>query len=332
MKFRYYSLLIGVLFLVSCEKKLPNVPNPSFDVSTESSSYEAGSTVNFKITGDANIVSFYSGEPLNEYAYKDGRVVDAGNAGAQLSFMSAMTSGTQGVLSATVPPQLKVLASTDFNGNYDMAGIQSATWIDITSKFKYAVNATATTSNPTPPGTPVDISDLMVADRPIYIAYKYTTMPQATNGIARNWQITSFVMTSNKDISVAGPAIKPVIANLLGAGFRLVDQNPITAPARSSLTSTSINLFGNVYDSVNDPGNDPLSENWAISRPIFTNKIDMGQDKPIGIKDQAMNTTFTEYSYKYTQPGTYKATFVALNVNLDDRKEIVKEITITITP
>lgn len=332
MKLRYYNLLAGLLLMASCEKELPNVDTPSFDVSTESTSYKAGTVVKFKITGTAGIVSFYSGEPLKDYAFRAGRVVEAGNAGARLSFMSAVTGGTQGTLSATVPPQLKVMASTNFSGNYDMTSIQAATWSDITSRFRYAINNTAVTSNPTPPGGPVDISDLLVADKPIYIAYKYVTLPQGVNGTARTWSITSFTLTSNKDISVAGPAINPAITNYLGAGFRLVDQNPVTAPARSSLTTTTISLLGNLYDAVNDAGNDPLSENWAISRPIFTNTIDLGPDKAVAIKDQAKAIALTEHTHTYTQPGTYKATFVALNANLHDSKEIVKEITITITP
>ncbi|WP_162141679.1 DUF5017 domain-containing protein [Pedobacter heparinus] len=332
MKLKYYNLLAGVLLMISCEKELPGVDTPSFDVSTEALSYKVGSVVKFKITGSANIVSFYSGEPLKDYAFRAGRLVDAGNAGAKLSFMSAVTGGTQGTLSNTVPPHLKVVASTNFSGNYDMTSIQAATWLDITSRFRYAINNTAVSSNPTPPGVPVDISDLIVAGKPIYIAYKYVTLPQAVNGTARTWSITSFQITSNKDISVAGPAINPIVTNYLSAGFRLVDQNPLTAPARSSLTTTTINLLGNLYDAVNDAGNDPLSENWAISKPIFTNTIDLGPDKPVAIKDQAKATALVEHTYTYTQPGTYKATFVALNVNLDNRKEIVKEITITVTP
>ncbi|WP_316812703.1 DUF5017 domain-containing protein [Pedobacter heparinus] len=332
MKLRYYNLLAGVLLMASCEKELPSVDTPSFEVSTASTSYKVGSVVKFNITGTAGIVSFYSGEPLKDYAFRAGRIVDAGNAGARLSFMSAVNLGTQGTLSATVPPHLKVMASTNFSGNYDMSSIQAATWSDITSRFRYAINNTAITSNPTPPGLPVDISDLIVAGKPIYIAYKYVTLPQGVNGTARTWSITSFQVISNKDISVAGPAINPTITNYPGAGFRLVDQNPVTAPARSSLTTTTINLLGNLYDAVNDAGNDPLSENWAISKPIFTNTIDLGPDKAVAIKDQAKATALIDHTYIYTQPGTYKATFVALNANLHDSKEIVKEITITITP
>lgn len=329
MKFKYYNLLAGLLFMASCEKGLPEVEAPDFNVTAKSATYKVGDAVTFDISGQADIVSFYSGEPLKEYAYKDGRVVDATNAGAQVSFTTVVIGGTQGTLSTTVPPQLSAMASTDFNGKYDMASIQSASWSDITSRFRYSMSPTAFA-----PSTVVDISDILTAapGKPVYIAYKYVTKPQAVNGTARNWQIQSFVITSKKDIGTASIATLPTITNLLNAGFRLVDQNPVTAPARSSLTSTTLSLLGNLYDGANDAANDPLSENWAITKAINTNTIDLGPDRPTAIKDQATSVVLAEYTYAYTKPGVYKATFVASNNNVDGSKELVKEITITITP
>lgn len=327
MKFKYYNLLAVLPFLASCEAGLPEVAAPDFNVTTKSTTYKAGQVITFDMTGDAHIVSFYSGEPLKEYAYKNGRVVDAGNAGAKVSFTTAVVNGTQGVLSATVPPHLSVMASTNFSGSYNMTGIQSATWTDITSRFRYSLSPTVFA-----PSTVADLSDLIVAGKPIYIAFKYVTLPQAINGTARNWQIESFVMTSNKNIGTSEIPTIPTITNLLGAGFRIVDQNPISAPARSVLTATRISLLGNLYDAVNDPGNDPLSENWAVSKPIVTNTIDLGPDKSVAIKDQVKATALISHTHTYSKPGTYKATFVAANLNREDRKEVVKEVTITVTP
>lgn len=329
MKFKYYSLLTGLLFfLVSCEKDLENVTTPTFDVSTASTTYKVGDKIKFDITGEANIVSFYSGETLKEFAYRDGRIVDATGKGATLSFSTSVTGGTQGLLSATVPPQLEVKVSTKFNGNYTLSDIQSpsAEWTDITSSFKYSQNGTALGSGVK------DISDLIVAGKPIYFAFRYVTKPQAVNGTARNWKITAFSVNSKANISVSGPAVNPNVVNQFFAGFRLIDQNPVTAPIRSSLTNTIMSLWGNLYDPVNDPGNDPQSEHWAISRPISVNSIDLGGDKGVSIKEQMKTVALKEHIYTYTQPGIYKATFVALNVNLHNRKEIVKEITITVTP
>ncbi len=329
MKFKFYNLLLVLLILASCEKGLPEIEAPDFNVTATSATYKVGDVVTFDISGKADIVSFYSGEPLKEYAYKSGRVVDAANAGAEVSFRTIVVGGSQGTLSTTVPPHLSVMASMDFNGEYNMTSIQSATWTDITSRFRYSVSPTVFAAS-----TVADISDILatVPGKPVYIAYKYVTRPQAINGIARNWQIQSFVVTSKKDIGTPEMPTIPTITNLLNAGFRLVDQNPVSAPARSSLTSTTLSLLGNLYRAVDDPGNDPLSENWAISKAINTNTIDLGPDRPTAIKDQATTVVLTEHTYTYTKPGVYKAVFVASNNNVDESKEVVKEVTITITP
>jgi hypothetical protein len=224
------------------------------------------------------------------------------------------------------PPQLRLLVSTDYNGKYDFASLGSATWTDITSRFNFSTSTAFQQSGS------VDISDILVPGKPVYFAYKYTTLPQATNGTARNYQIESFTLTSKKDIGTSDMPVTPIISNLLSAGFRLIDQNPATAPARSSLLATRISLLGNLYDPINDSENDPQSESWAISRPINTSTIDLGIDKAAAIRDQVQAAALTSHTYTYAKPGVYKATFVASNLTKNDRKDVVREITINVTP
>jgi hypothetical protein len=38
------------------------------------------------------------------------------------------------------------------------------------------------------------------------------------------------------------------------------------------------------------------------------------------------------YTYTYKTPGTYKAYFVASNNSIDETKQMVKEVDVTITP
>ena len=322
--------MAGLLLMVSCDTDLPEIATPAFDVTTESLTYKKGDKVIFKFTGDANIISFYSGERQKQYSNRSGTVVDAKGAGATLSFTSAVSGGTQGVLSTTVPPQLKVMASTNFNGNYDFASVQAATWTDITSRFSYSTTTTFVTSTPVVvPAAPVDISDLIVTGKPLYIAYKYILQPQFVNGTARNWQIQSFLVTSKKDI---GASALPTIVDQPMAGFRLVEQNPLT-PSRSAIIPTGtarVSLLGYLYD-VLAPSIDPAGETWAISKGIDTEKILVAPDPSLPIKNPVA-VKMTQYEYIYATAGTYTATFVASNNNLEGGKEVVKEIKLTITP
>lgn len=353
-------MLLGALLMASCDKGLVVPDAPEFDATTESNTYKAGEEITFNIKGgDAQIISFYSGEPLNDYALKDGRTVDVTGAGATMEFQNSVQTGTQA-------NQLSVLYSTNFNGDYSsLASVKAATWTDITSRF--APLATSATFVPTAI-TPKDITDLIVPGKPIYFAYKYVTKPQATNGLARQWYIQTFAIKSKAKLDGTIPL---TITDLANAGFRIVDENKLTAPARSTITATRITLYGNeylhaglakfnpndpMYDPLNpiynprdpayqptaifpkfvpfdpaSPYNDPQSEHWAVSKAINTEKVELGPDKSTSIKGIS-TPVLTVHRYSYAKPGTYKAVFVASNNTIDDVKQVVKEITLTITP
>jgi len=356
MKFKYYNMLAGVLLMASCDKEIVTEA-PAFDVKTETITYKVGQEIKFDIKGgDAHVISFYSGEVLHDYALKEGRVIDVKGAGATMAFQSSVQVGTQA-------NQLTVLASTDFSGDYStLAKVKAATWKDITSRFKLGTSTAFLAS-----GT-IDISDLMLAGKPIYFAFKYVTKPQVANGLARQWFIQTFAITS---IAKLDNTIALNLTDQASAGFRIVDENKENAPVRSSITSTRITLYGNVYknpadpiyDSANpifdplnpiydprspsylptavrpiyvpydpaSPYNDPLSEHWAVSKPINAEKVDLGPDWSTSIKGIS-NPKLDVYRYTYTKAGTYKAVFVASNNSIDNVKQVVKEITLTITP
>ncbi|HEY0670102.1 MAG TPA: DUF5017 domain-containing protein, partial [Sphingobacteriaceae bacterium] len=225
MKFRYYSMLVGALFMASCDKDLKVAEAPDFDVTTESNTYKAGDKIKFNIKGgDANLIAFYSGEPLNDYDYRTGRIINIADTGATMSFSSSVQTGSQA-------DQLSVLYSTNFNGDYsNLASVKAAAWVDITDKFKLG------TSNKFVASGTLDISNLVVHGKPIYFAFKYITRPQATNGLARQWFIQSFAVNSKEKLD--GKTL--TIADLAQAGFRIVDENPENAPARASITNTRV--------------------------------------------------------------------------------------------
>lgn len=343
MKLKLYSLLLGTVLLASCSK-LPDTVAPEFEVTTSKPTYKVGEEVQFNFNGGADMIAFYPGQAPNDYAYKEGRVIDISEEGVELLFQTAVTLGTQ-------TNQLSVMASTDFDGNYDdFASVEKATWTDITSKFVYGTSTTFRASNTG------DLSDLVVPGKPLYIAFKYVTRPQKDNGVVRQWQIQSFVLRSKAQFNGA-----PItIANQVAAGFRIVDQNKINAPARSSITSTRVTLWGNLYKTKDDPMFDPAnpiydrlspsfdpeakfvpfdstsiyndypSENWAISAPLSVDQVDLGPDWSIAVKGK--ETQPKEFLHTYTAAGTYKAYFIATNGNKNGTQRVVKEVEVTIEP
>ncbi len=360
MKFRNYFMLSALLALISCTKTLDVKDAPDFTVSTDASTYKVNDLITFKIEGSADVISFYSGEVYRDYAFKDGRMVDVSGQKDSLSFNSGVTPGTP---AGTQLNQFSILASTDFSGNYnDLTSVKAATWKDITSRFTLGTNATLVKSSTQ------NITDLVVTGKPIYFALKYINSPQVMNGFARQWLIENFTLTS----SVRLNDVPVIITDQVHAGFRIVDQNPVNAPARSQVTTTRVTLYGPVYkdpkDAIfdptnpifdpknpiydpastqyiatavlpkfvaydpNSPYNDPLSENWAVSAPITLNKVDLGIDKAVAVRSSVYTVKPAIYTYRYAKPGTYKAVFVATNSTIDESKQVVQELDFTITP
>lgn len=316
MRFKLYILLLVPVALASCHKEVKvdlKEGTPTFDASlAASNTYKVGTDVVFNLSGKADLISFFSGELYHDYAFKDGRTIDITNP--TIAFTSALTGGTQA-------NQLTILSSTDFNGVYNdtlkapLTDIHAATWTDITSRFTLGTTATFVAS-----GTK-SISDLIVAGKPLYIAFKYITKPQAVNGAARTWMFQSFVLAGTSSVGTL------TLNDLTNAGFRIVDGNAATAPTTSSVVATRITMQGNAFT----PANDPQTECWAVSRSLNAGKIDTGPDYPVGIKGVA-NPTLTSYTYKYAKAGTYKVYFVAANANAYESKQVVKEVDVTITP
>lgn len=308
MKSSSYLILAGFFLIGSCEKIELTGGTPDFQVSTTGTTFKVGENVKFTLTGNPGLISFYSGENYREYAFKDGRLVTAGPL--NLSFTSAVTGGTQA-------NQLSVLASTDFDGNYnDFSRIRAATWTDITSRFALGTSATFLASGIK------DISDLRVAGKPLYIAYKYLARPQTANGVARSWMIQAFSFTSTTPLGTL------TIGDHSNSGFQIIRQIPDTSTVqRSGLTATRITLLGNTFSA----GNDPEHEIWAISKRFNPSEIDLGPDRPIPVKgnSDAMVESFT---YKFTKAGTYKVTFVGSNINVNESREAVQQLEIIITP
>lgn len=309
MKISYYVILYGLLVTTSCKKRIELTGGtPDFQVKTTATTFKVGDNVIFSFQGNPGLISFYSGELYREYTYKNGRTIATGPV--SLSFISAVTGGTQ-------PNQLSLIASTNFDGNYsDFTRVQAATWVDITNRFVLGTTTTFLSSGVK------DITDLIVAGKPIYLAYKYATKPQILNGTARTWMVQSFSMTSNTTIGTLP------LTDMSNSGFRIVQQIQDTSSVpRSSVTATRITLLGNTFSATNDPQH----EVWAISKAINAGQIDLGPDRPVPIKGNA-DPQLSSYTYKFTKPGVYKVSFVASNTNINESREVIQQLEITITP
>lgn len=304
-----YLLLPTLFIFTSCNSDIPlSLGIDEFGVSTEKNVYKIGEEVTFHLEGNADMITFYSGEIFHDYDFREGRIIQLDNA--SLSF----TTSKPTVWKAQ-EDQLKLMLSTDFNGDCsDFSNIEAATWTDITHLFKLSTTISFIHSGV------VDLSEYHVKDKPIYIAFRYilNTMDYGRPGV---WHFQNFSFSAN---SVLGPI---VLGDMETAGFQIVDMHPDKAPSRSKQTKTRVTLQG--YEQTED--NNIYTETWAVSTGFYLNDIDRGPDKPLSIKNLE-SSSLTSFNYTYHEPGTYKAVFVATNANIDNFTRTAKEVVVTVEP
>lgn len=303
---QYIIAILSFFILYGCTKT--EIDNPEFRVSTSGNTFVVGEEVTFHMSGIAGFLWFYSGEFGNEYAYKSGRMLETESVSVE--FQTRVQYGNQ-------PDQLSVLISSDFSGEYTVEAMRAATWIDISDHFTYATSTDYLSSGRS------DISDLVDREQPLYVAYRYTTRPQSVHGAQRTWTIRGFELHTTTELG------EQSLMNQQSGGWTLVQDGEIIESGRSSVSTSSgiITVRGN---NGSPETSNMYTESWAISKAVDLRTLNLGPDGSLPIKNMSDNMP-EEFKHIYTDPGTYKAVFVAANHEINGAKEVVREIDITIT-
>lgn len=300
-----YTVLITSAF--AC-KKLDDVKSPEFNVTTEKTTYKVNEQVDFNFTGNVDIISLYSGTIGNDYDYTDGRIM---TSKFLVNFDTQTIDGTQ-------TDQIAILLSKDFNKDYSINGVNQANWVDVSSKFRLATLADNRAWVNSGFG---DISEYLDLENPqtIYFAVKHRVRNQTVYGTGNINRVRNFKMLAANDIGETSVFTHSI------ANWNLFS-TPNKMPNRAALEATQMTLrngFGTTYVAEN-------TEDWVVSIPININpSTDMGPDLAIGVKNLAEKMP-KSYSKAFTKAGTYKVVFKAINQNIEGRKEIIKQILITI--
>ena len=300
-------LVLLAAVISSCTKNVLNTPD--FDVTADKTTIVKGDAVVFSFQGSPDNISFWSGETGRVYETRNN--VTATGAVNRLSFttlVANLAAGNTGQVN-----NLKLLVSTDFSGKVDSASIRKATWTDITTRAKLATSATAL------PSDTITVSDLATARDTMFIAFKYQSTTNSTASRGRSWTMAKFIYQNKfPDGSI-------FTHYTLDTDNRLSGFNQFSYKGTSTKDSLvwsvgTTNVFPSGVDNLSD-------EDWLISKPFKTSS--RNPDKAVGIKNN--QGTLDTYTYKFLKPGTYVVTFVANNAGAEGVKEVVKQITITVT-
>ncbi len=328
------------LLLFSCKKV--DVDEPvDFVVNSDKITYKAGDTATFTFSGKADLITFFSGEIGRRYENRTRRIA------AGIPRLSFQTNMTQGVLAN--PDSIRLYVTTNLRG-YDSTNVVNANWVDITNrntKWPVALTTTFTSSDT------INLSEFNTADS-INIAFRVINKQYAT-AAQRRWQVQNLVLTN----TLPDGRITNLFSTFANTGW--VQANIKNNPA-PNLTATTNNFHAwnvgqagvnalnstllissracnsngipiqTAYPITFDPStanNMAENDDWLITSAV--NLKTTNPDVGAGIK-RATDATLKTYRYRFATPGTYVVTFLAQNQALNVIKEVVKQITITVTP
>lgn len=302
MKKIYIILLAFVV--MSCSKDI-KLESPDFDVQVEKQTYKVGDTIRFNFSGRAENVTFYSGKDGANYEFRDRTTVEG--VIPKLSFTSVYGSGTQ-------YDNLKVMTSTNLQA-FTKAAVIAADWKPVPDDriiWHTAPGQTVSSGS-------IDLSDHVEDGAPLFIAFKHVGYTSATKPIG-NRLIQKFDVTAELPDGSSS-----VVTSLLTAGWALFD-------IKNATRNWALNFTASVPDlrMVGGGTNEPEIEDWAVTKPLYFNKVTPDIGKPI---QYISGNVLSHYDFaEYNKPGTYNVVFVASNANADGQKSIVKQLEITIEP
>ncbi|MFD1255429.1 DUF5017 domain-containing protein [Mucilaginibacter terrae] len=302
MKKILLPLLAVALLATACNKV--KLKQPDFNAETNKLTFKVGDTVRFNLSGTADYIYFFSGEVGSEYE-KRSEYMSPVNGKPEFEFTSNVQFGT-------ATNNLSVLVSSNFSGINDAANISKATWTDVTSRAVLGTSATNLASGV------ISVNDLAMDSKPLYVAFKYLSNSPETLK-QRQWTVGGFKFRSIFN----NGKITTLAADNVGGAFTSVDLNG--GNASWVVNSSNLSHLGL------DIGL-PADEDWAISKAFDLKKITADAANVITIKTASTGFVVPQFTYIYTTPGTYKATFAVRNANADGVEESLKEITITVTP
>ncbi len=323
---KYIILRISLLAIVftSCTKE--EVNDLAFDITTDLPAawiYTVKDSVKFNISGNPDVIYFYSGE--NGFNYDNRDRTSRSDGSLKLSFQIRVDN-VDG-FAALASGNFKVVASTNFTGVYstsadlnvaasaDSATLNAANWVDITNRFTIPTSGTPSLFYNSGEAS---INDLITnPNNPIYIAFLYKG--NSTGALGANGITIGSLLFYNKYADGTQVNYNLVPGGTVSTVWKVVKAaNSLNSWATSSTQLKFTSALTTAY-----------SEDWALSNAFFPNLAI--PDKAVPIKN-VTNSPISQFRYKFSKPGDYKVVFVGSNNGVSNQKVKIKTFVITVNP
>ncbi len=282
-------LLIGG---VGCKKF--TLTAPDFNVEVTTLNYKVGDTVNFNCSGNADYVTFYSGE----IGYNHDFINRTSSLGTpQLQFISF-------VQNANTIDSLQLKATNNLR-SWDAEGISNANWTDITNR------AILSTGKDSTPSGIVRLNDFAFNDS-FVLAFRYSGFVGSAYPVASKW-------------TIRGVTISNVLADSSNYTLATIGTCYWTGISTCDTSNWYLNQQANYIQTTRKA----TSVQWALTAPFKLNKV----TPDVGVSIKTMGgATLTTYQYSYLKAGTYKVTFLAFNANSKEEKQVMRQFIINVSP
>lgn len=300
--------LLAALLLTACERG--EVETPDLKVTVASTVVKVGTPVDFFLSGQSDMIAFYSGEVGNDYAQRqDNRIVETTIA---VSYSTILSNGTNPLF---MPLRYSNdLQCSDPSGIFTQADIEAATWHDISHLFKQPTTPQASVHIP---AGEVDITDYFADEEtPMYLSYYYRVDPSMGGSWTRSYvNIQSFL------ISGITPVGKETIYRFTDCNWQAVTNEESYGDSKNSLPDVNTSrLLGRCANVKTE------KEAWFVGGPFYKQaSVNMGPDMSTPIKANS-DPMPASYRHTFSTPGDYTVTFVGINASVYGRSETVRSI------
>jgi len=305
----------AVLFFNACDD-VEHVVVPDLNITTESNTYKVGDLVEFDISGHADYIKFFSGEKGNDYAFSSvDRIVNTLNV--DMSFTTEYQNGGQ------TNDLVRLVYSTNFDGDYSASGIDKATWIDITDR---CTMPTAISNNNNPLGiasSSFNVYDLFPNEETVvHFAFRYHIKgPSSTHGQRTNAIISAFRMGYDDDENN-----NHVLLEQATTPWKLFGYLNYENEASNTLSTNATRI---VFSCAANPPVDKIA--YAVTSGISVPKLaNQGPDWAVTVKDYQQSQV-TSFIHAFQTAGEYEVVFVGSNVYGSEVKDQIYKLRLTIT-
>ncbi len=314
-----YGIILCLLVSIACNRD--NVDDVKFNVSIDSpANIQAGKPVTFRFEGNADYITFFSGEPGNCYSNILRDSVTIASMQLECTIKQQYTDNEY-----RLKEIVHAYISEDFNGEYTLENIQKATWQKV-SGLEHGQIAVPLTQNNTTEEVSSTVDWSRFKNKSFYIAFQYNAFKRnnipAADGNGRYHMQPRVDINPLKLTRVTEEGIQMVWENAkTDFGFRVIYQNS------TQQSNYQVNDGGLLFQpQKNKEYTDDDVIVWMVSTKITPWQIE--PDRGTAIK--SAEAYLSSYTHTYTKPGEYKATFIATNANLWDSNRNIKEITINV--